>query len=75
MQNLDLSGYLSINYPNFEKKTGCLYYNIPKQKQKNVCFGNFSFHWLEIKQIEKILIKISNFSPTFRTFNSFVCIQ
>ena len=31
MQNLDLSDYLLIDYPNF-KTSGCLYYNIPKKK-------------------------------------------
>ena len=32
-----------------------------KESDKNVYFGNFLFHWLEIKQIEKILIEIPNF--------------
>ena len=32
-----------------------------KENNKNVCFGNLSFHWLEIDQIEKILIEISKF--------------
>ena len=32
-----------------------------KEKDKNVYFGNFFFHWLEIEQIEKILIQISKF--------------
>ena len=32
-----------------------------KENNKNVYFGNFSFHWLEIEQIEKILIEISKF--------------
>ena len=58
MQNLDLSDYLLIDYPNF-KTSGCLYYNIPKKK--NLYFGHFFFHWLEIEQIEKILVEISKF--------------
>ena len=32
-----------------------------KEKDKNLYFGNFFFHWLEIEQIEKILIQISKF--------------
>ena len=32
-----------------------------KENDKNVYFGNFFFHWLEIEQIEKILIEISKF--------------
>ena len=32
-----------------------------KENNKNVYFDNFSFHWLEIEQIEKILIEISKF--------------
>ena len=32
-----------------------------KENDKNVCFGNFFFHWLEIEQIEKTLIEISKF--------------
>ena len=32
-----------------------------KENDKNVYFGNFFFHWLEIEQIEKILIQISKF--------------
>ena len=30
-----------------------------KENNKNVHFGNFFFHWLEIEQIEKVLIEIS----------------
>ena len=30
-----------------------------KENDKNIYFDNFFFHWLEIKQIEKILIEIS----------------
>ena len=29
-----------------------------KENDKNVYFGDFFFHWLEIEQIEKILIEI-----------------
>ena len=32
-----------------------------KENNKNVCFGNLFFHWLEIAQIEKVLIEISKF--------------
>ena len=32
-----------------------------KENNKNVYFGNLSFHWLEIEQIEKILIETSIF--------------
>ena len=32
-----------------------------KENDKNVYFGNFFFHWLEIERIEKILIEISKF--------------
>ena len=32
-----------------------------KENDENVYFGNFFFHWLEIEQIEKILIEISKF--------------
>ena len=60
MQNLDLPDYLLINYPN-SKTSDCLYYNIPERKNKKVCSGNFSFHLLEIEQIEKNLIEISKF--------------
>ena len=32
-----------------------------KENNKNVYFGNFFFHWLEIEQIEKNLIEMSKF--------------
>ena len=32
-----------------------------KKNDKNVYFDDFFFHWLEIEQIEKILIEISKF--------------
>ena len=32
-----------------------------KENDKNVYFGNFFFHWLEIEQIGKVLIEISKF--------------
>ena len=42
------------------KKLPVLYITIyQKENNENVCFGNFSFHWLEIEQIEKILLEIS----------------
>ena len=60
IQSLELSDYLLIDYPNL-KTSGCFYYNIQERKQQKCIFGNFSFHWLEIEQIEKILIEISKF--------------
>ena len=60
MQNLDLSDYLFIDYPNLKNfRLFILQYTRKKITKKY--FGNFSFHWLEIEQIEKILIKISKF--------------
>ena len=32
-----------------------------KESDKNVYFVNFIFHWLEVEQIEKILMEISKF--------------
>ena len=61
MQNLDLSDYLSIDYPNFKKLPLVYITKYQKENNKNVCFGNFSFHWSEIEQIEKTLIEISKF--------------
>ena len=53
MQNIDLSDYLLIDYPNF-KKILFVYITIyQKENNKNLHFGNFSFHWLEIEQIAK----------------------
>ena len=37
-----------------------------KENNKKVYFGNFCFHWLEIKQIEKILIEISKFELSIK---------
>ena len=37
-----------------------------KENNKNVYFGNFFFHWLEIEQIEKFLIKISNLNEIMK---------
>ena len=37
MQNLKLSDYLSIDYPNL-KTSGCFYYNIPERKQQKRTF-------------------------------------
>ena len=60
IQILHLSEYFLINNPNL-KKSGCLFYKIPKKSNKNVCFGNFFFHWLEIEKKEKFSIEISKF--------------
>ena len=44
------------------KKLPVVYITIyQKENNKNVYFGSFSFYWLEIEQIEKILIEISKF--------------
>ena len=50
-----------VRLSKFKSTSGCLYYNIPKKNDKNIYFGNFFFHWLEIEQIGKILIEISKF--------------
>ena len=53
---------LSFNRLSKFKKLPVVFITIDqKEKNKNVCFGNFSFHWLEIEQIEKILIEIAKF--------------
>ena len=44
-----------------KEKKYCWYKWQKKENNKNVSIGNFSFHWLEIEQIENILIEISNF--------------
>ena len=61
MQNLELSDYLLIDYPNLKIFRLFLLQYTRKKTTKNVCFGNFSFHWLEIEKIEKILVEISKF--------------
>ena len=61
MQNLELSDYLFIDYPSLKNFRLFFYTIYQKEKNKNVYFGNFSFHWFEIEQIEKILIEISKF--------------
>ena len=53
---------LSFNRQSKFKKLSVVYITIyQKENNKNVYFGNFSFYWLEIKQIEKYLIEISKF--------------
>ena len=37
-----------------------------KENDKNVYFGHFFFHWLEIEQIEKISIEISKFELSIK---------
>ena len=61
IQNLDLSEYLLIFYPNLIEFPLYILQNTKKKTIKNVCFGNFSFHWLEIEQINETLIEISKF--------------
>ena len=51
------SRFVRISFNRFFKfkKLPVVYITIyQKEKNKNVYFVNFSFHWLEIKQIEKI---------------------
>ena len=55
LQNLDLSEYLLIGYPNLKDFRLFILQYIKKENDKNVYFGNFFFHWLEIEQIENIL--------------------
>ena len=53
---------LSFNRLSKFKKLPVVFITIyQKENNNNRCFGNFSFHWLEIDQIEKILIEISKF--------------
>ena len=61
IQNPDLSKYLLIIYPNLIDFRLFIIQYTKKKNDKNVYFGNFFFHWLEIAQIEKILIEISKF--------------
>ena len=61
IQNPDLSEYLLIVYPNLIDFRLFILQYTKKKTIKNVYFGNFFFHWLEIEQIEKILIEISKF--------------
>ena len=56
IQNPDVSEYLLIVYPKLKD-----FRSIIIQYDKNIYFGNFFFHWLEIKQIEKNFIQISKF--------------
>ena len=52
MQNLDMSEYLSIDYPNLKEFRLFILQNT-KKKQKNISFGNFFFPWLK-KNTSKI---------------------
>ena len=57
---------ISFNRLSKFKRLPVVYITIyQKQSDKNVYFGNFFFHWLEIEQIEKILIEISKFELSF----------
>ena len=67
IQNLDLSEYLSIDYPNLKEFRLFVYITMyQKESDKRLCFGNF-FLWLETKQIEKLLIEISIFELSIET--------
>ena len=58
---------LSFNRLSKFKKLPVVYITIyQKENNKNVYFGNFFFHWLEIEQIEKILIEISKFELSIK---------
>ena len=54
---------ISFNRLSKFKRLSVVYITIYEKEndKKNVYFGNFFFHWLEIEQIEKILIEISKF--------------
>ena len=53
---------LSFNRLSKFQKLPVIYITIyQKENNKNIYFVNFFFHWLEIEQIEKILIEISKF--------------
>ena len=66
IKNLDLSEYFLIGYPNL-KDFGLFILQYTKKNDKNVHFGDFFFHWLEIEQIEKNLIEISKFELIVET--------
>ena len=53
LQNLDLSKYLIIDYSNLKKLPVVYITKYQKENNESVHYGNFSFHWLEIEQIEK----------------------
>ena len=60
IQNPDLSEYLLIVYPNLiDFRLFILQYT--KKKTIKTYILVIFFHWLEIEQIEKILIEISKF--------------
>ena len=61
IQNPDLTEFLLIVYPNLIDFRLFILQYTKKENDKNVYFGNFFFHWLEIEQIGKILIEISKF--------------
>ena len=61
---------LSFNRLSKIKKLPVVYITIyQKENNKNVYFGNFSFHWLEIEQKEKVLIEISKFQLSIEKTN------
>ena len=53
IQNLDLSEYLLIDYPNLKDFRLFILQYTKKKMIKNVKYGSFFFHWLEVEQIEK----------------------
>ena len=61
MQNLDLSDYLLIDYPNSKYFRLLLLQYTRKKTTKMYILVIYFFHWLEIEQIEKFLIEISKF--------------
>ena len=61
IQNPDLSEYLLIVYTNSTDFRLFILQYTKKKKIKTYILVNVFFHWLEIEQIEKILIEISKF--------------
>ena len=61
IQNLDLSEYLLIDYPNYKDfRLYILQYK--KESDKKIYFGSFFFHWLDKeKKSKKFFIGISKF--------------
>ena len=52
---------LSFNRLSKFKNLPVVFITIYQKENNKKYFGNFSLHWLEIEQIEKILIEISKF--------------
>ena len=59
IQNLDVSENFSIDYPKLKDFRLFILQYTRKKSDKNVQFDNFFFRWLEIEQVEKLLIEVS----------------